>query len=63
MPASAVEGDSAWINPDFVDEVGEQSPAFEGSTTVVDPSPPTIDPTTVAAPAAATPTPITTTEG
>ncbi len=60
VPISAVEGDTAWVPADFVDELAT---AFEGSTTVVSPEPPTIDPTTLAAPAAATPTPITTTEG
>lgn len=63
VPVSAVDGDSAWINPEYVESIGDDAPAFEGSTTVVDPAPPTIDPTSVAAPAAATPTPITTTEG
>jgi hypothetical protein len=59
VPVSAVEGDTAWIRPEYVDQRG----AFEGSATVVDPAPPTIDPTTLAAPAAATPDVITTTEG
>jgi hypothetical protein len=63
VPVSAVEGDSAWVSEDYVERIGDNAPAFEGSTTVVDPAPPTIDPTSVAAPAAATPTPITTTEG
>jgi hypothetical protein len=56
VPVSAVEGDSAWINPEYVDK----RDAFEGSTTVVSPEPPTIDPTHVAAPAAASPDVITT---
>ncbi len=63
VPISAVEGDSAWISADYVERIGDDAPAFEGSTTVVDPAPPTIDPTTLAAPAAATPDSITTTEG
>lgn len=58
VPVSAVEGDSAWVPAEFVDQ---QATAFEGSTTVVSPEPPTIDTTSLAAPAAATPTP--TTEG
>lgn len=59
VPISAVEGDDAWVPTEYVD----QRAAFEGSTTVVSPEAPTIDPTSVAAPAAASPTPITTTEG
>jgi hypothetical protein len=59
VPASAVDGDTAWVPGDYV----EQRTPFEGSATVVPPEPPTIDPTTLAAPAAATPDAVTTTEG
>jgi hypothetical protein len=63
VPESAVGDDPGagrWISPEFVDE---QATAFEGSGTVVDPAPPTVDPATVAAPVASTPTPIVTSEG
>lgn len=60
VPASAVTGDSAWIPAEFVNESGTP---FEGSATVVAPEPPTIDPNATAAPAAATPDAVTTTEG
>jgi hypothetical protein len=53
VPASAVDGDAAWIPPELVDT----SAAYQGSQTVPPPEPPTIDPTAVAAPAASTPTP------
>jgi hypothetical protein len=59
VPASVVDGDAAWVPTDYV----EQRTPFEGSATVVPPEPPTIDPTTLAAPAAATPDAVTTTEG
>jgi hypothetical protein len=62
VPASAVGDDPTagrWIPEDFVDRVGGDVAAFAGSPTVVDPAPPTVDPTTIAAPVADTPTPIT----
>jgi hypothetical protein len=61
VPVSAVAGqaDGAWIPEVLVRRAGKDGPAFEGSPTVVDPAPPTIDPTTIAAPVAspAVPTP------
>jgi hypothetical protein len=63
VPVSAVEGDDAWISPEFVDDKGT---AFVGSPTVVPAEPPTIDPTAVGAPPVSSPvdpTTITTTEG
>lgn len=60
VPASAVGDDPAagrWVPETFVDKVGKDVASFAGSPTVVDPAPPTVDPTTVAAPPAATPTP------
>jgi hypothetical protein len=60
VPVSAVDGDGAWVNPDFIDR---QATAYEGSATVPPPEPPAIDETTTGAPAAASPDPITTTEG
>lgn len=59
VPVSAVDGDAAWINPDFVDRQGTP---FAGSATVVDPAPPATSESTTAAPAAASPDTITTTE-
>ncbi len=56
VPASAVDGDGAWVSPEFVEQSGTP---FEGSQTVVDPAPPTVDPSTVAAPVAASPVPTT----
>jgi hypothetical protein len=52
VPASAVDGDSAWIPSEYV---ATKTTAFEGSATVPPPEPPTIDPTADAAPPAATP--------
>jgi hypothetical protein len=60
VPLSAVQGPDAWIAEDFVDQ---QATAFEGSATVVDPAPPTIDPSAVGAPPVSSPAPIVTTEG
>jgi hypothetical protein len=57
VPVSAVDGDSGWVFDDLVRRVGDDSPVFAGSATVVPPEPPTIDPAAVAAPAASTPTP------
>lgn len=55
VAASAVGDDPAagrWVRPDFVTETGTP---FEGSGTVVSPEPPTINPTSVAAPAVSSP--------
>jgi hypothetical protein len=60
VPVSAVDGDDAWVYDDLVRRVGEGSPAFAESATVVDPAPPTVDPTTVGAPPVSSPTPPTT---
>lgn len=57
VPASAVAAQGGWVPDDYVTKVGKNAEPFAGSETVVDPAPPTIDETTVAAPAAATPTP------
>jgi hypothetical protein len=57
VPASAVGDDPAagrWVPENLVDR---SAAPFAGSPTVVDPTPPTIDPTAVAAPVADTPTP------
>lgn len=45
VPVSAVEGDHAWIAERLVRRVGGDDgvTSFEGSATVVDPGPPTID--------------------
>jgi hypothetical protein len=57
VPASAVDGDAAWVFDDLVARVGDDAPAYADSATVVPPEPPTVDPAAVAAPAASTPTP------
>jgi hypothetical protein len=58
VPASAVAtGDSGWVPEDLVDRISGDTAAYTGSQTVVDPAPPTVDPTAVAAPVATTPTP------
>lgn len=65
VPASAVGDDEAsgrWVPEDFVRKISDEAPAFAGSTTVVDPAPPTIDPNLTPAPAA-TPAAAPTTEG
>jgi len=54
VPASAVDGPDGWVSVDYVDK---RATPFEGSDTVVPAEPPTIDPATVAAPPASTPTP------
>lgn len=59
VPASAVGNDPAagrWVPEDLVGPPPSDGAPVEGSTTVVDPGPPTIDPTTVAAPVASSPT-------
>lgn len=56
VPVSAVDGPDAWVFDDLVRRIGDDAPAFDGSATVVDPAPPTVDPAAVAAPAASTPT-------
>lgn len=61
VPASAVGGDPAagrWVPEDLVRRISDDQPAFAESPTVVDPTPPAVDPGTVAAPLAATPTPL-----
>jgi hypothetical protein len=58
VPASVVDGDGAWVDQSWV---SRKADAYAGSQTVPPPEPPTIDPTTAAAPPAATP--ITVTEG
>lgn len=66
VPASAVGDDPAqgrWVPEHLVQRLEGDAAPFEGSQTVVDPAPPTVDEATVAAPVAASPTPITTTEG
>jgi hypothetical protein len=70
VPASAVDGEQAWIRPEWVDTAAAP---FAGSATVPPPEPPTVDAATVAAPpgsAAAPPPPpsgggdvVTSTEG
>lgn len=60
VPASAVGSDTAagrWVPEGLVEKVSGDTAAFADSQTVVDPAPPTVDPTTVGAPVAATPTP------
>src|SRR5690349_5929699 len=59
VPVSAVEGPAGWVDPSFVAKTSGKrgTDAFTGSATVPPPEPPTIDPATVAAPAASTPTP------
>jgi len=62
VPASAVDGDAAWIKPEWVGPQDERQPA---SATVPAPEPPTIDPAAVAAPpgSAAAPPPGSSTDG
>jgi len=52
VPASAIVGqsDGGWVPESLVEQISDDVPAFVGSTTVVDPAPPTIDATLVAAP-------------
>jgi hypothetical protein len=45
------------VPPDLVRKISDHRPPFAETPTVVDPAPPTVDPGTVAAPIAATPTP------
>jgi hypothetical protein len=66
VPVSAVEGDGAWINREWVDEGEAFTGSTTGSATVPAPEPPTVDPASVAAPAASTtvdPTTVTSSEG
>jgi hypothetical protein len=65
VPVSAVEGAAGWVATEFVDKTSGRGSAepFAGSATVVDAGPPTVDPATVAAPAASSPSAITSTEG
>jgi hypothetical protein len=66
VPVSAVEGDVAWVRPEWVRTVdAEQGQTFEGSQTVPPPEPPTIDPAQIAAPpaSAAAPPPEPPTDG
>jgi hypothetical protein len=62
VPVSAVDGDDAWIDQQWVTAQGDQQPT---SATTPPPEPPTIDPATVAAPpaAAAAPPPGSSTDG
>jgi hypothetical protein len=53
VAASAVEGESAWVPQELVRKVADDAPAFAESATVVDPAPPAVDPSTIAAPVAA----------
>ena len=63
VPVSAVTGDNAWVPEQLVEQTGGDAAPFAGSPTVVEPTPPAVDPDAIAAPVAATPTPIVTTEG
>jgi hypothetical protein len=62
VAVSAVEGPDAWVPQELVRKIADDAPAFAESATVVDPTPPTVDPTTIAAPVAAGDT-VTTSEG
>lgn len=56
VPVSAVDGDSGWVPEKAVRKITDDQPAFAESATVVEPTAPTINPSSMPAPAAATPT-------
>ena len=59
VPVSAVEGSGKWVDTAWVGKTSGRggTGAFTGSATVPPAGPPTVDPATVAAPPASTPTP------